>query len=91
MKCTIFSKKLLSVTSNVPHNAHVTIVCWGLTLVQLNCLFFIHLKLELLTHFPASNDEKNIYHVIYEKRDTVISNIELLDYTDHLPKRFNQM
>ena len=38
-----------------------------LTLVLLNCfkLFFIHLKLELLTQFPASNDEKNI--TIYEK------------------------
>ena len=31
-----------------------------LTLVLLNCLFpfFFHLKLELLTQFPASNDEK---------------------------------
>ena len=38
-----------------PHNAE-------LTLALLNCqsdsLFFIHLKLELLTQFPASNDEK---------------------------------
>ena len=32
-------------------------------LVLLNCfkLFFIHLKLELLTQFPASNDEKYVY------------------------------
>ena len=31
--------------------------------VLLNCfkLFFIHLKLELLTQFPASNDEKHFY------------------------------
>ena len=30
------------------------------TLVMLNCLllFFIHLKLELLTQFPVTNDEK---------------------------------
>ena len=35
-----------------------------LTLVLLNCLFpfFIHLKLELLTQFPASNDEKYIFY-----------------------------
>ena len=34
-----------------------------LTLVLLNCfkLFFIHLKQELLTQFPASNDEKYFY------------------------------
>ena len=39
---------------------------WGLPLkisltpILLNCfgLFFIHLKLELLTQFPAANDEK---------------------------------
>ena len=32
----------------------------GLTLVLLDCLFmfFRHFKLELLTQFPASNDEK---------------------------------
>ena len=32
------------------------------TLELLSCLylFFIHLKLELLTQFPASNDEKNL-------------------------------
>ena len=38
--------------------------CIGiLTLVLLNCLklFFIHFKLELLTQFPASNDEKYFY------------------------------
>ena len=35
----------------------------GLILLLLNCLvlFFIHLKLELLTQFPASNDEKYFY------------------------------
>ena len=35
-------------------------VLWGLTLMLPNCfgLFFIHLKLELLTQFPAPNDEK---------------------------------
>ena len=34
-----------------------------LTLVLLNCfrLFFVYLKLELLTQFPASNDEKHFY------------------------------
>ena len=34
-----------------------------LTLVLLNCLYciFRHLKLELLTQFPASNDEKYLY------------------------------
>ena len=33
-----------------------------LTVMLLNCLFlfFFHLKLELLTQFPASNDEKYI-------------------------------
>ena len=38
----------------------------GLTLILLNCLYlvFIHLKMELLMQFPASNDE-NSY--IYEK------------------------
>ena len=42
----------------------------------LNCLlpFFIHLKLKLLTQFPASNDEKYIY---LKKID--ISNIKLSD------------
>ena len=35
---------------------------------------FIHLKLELLTQFPASNDEK---YLIYGKMD--VSNIGLLD------------
>ena len=47
-----------------------------LTLVLLNCLFlfFIHLKLELLTQFPASNDEKeNIFMKM------VISQAELFD------------
>ena len=35
----------------------------GLTLVLLNCffLFFIHLKLELLTQISASNDKKYLY------------------------------
>ena len=43
-------------------------------LSQLNCsfLFFIHLKLELLTQFPASNEWK-----IFMKIDT--SEIELFD------------
>ena len=36
---------------------------WFLTLVLLNCFncIFRHLKLELLTQFPASNDEKYYY------------------------------
>ena len=36
---------------------------WMLNPVLLNCLFlfFIHLKLELLRQFPASNDEKFVY------------------------------
>ena len=49
---------------------------WLLTLVLLNCLNFIfrHLKLELLTQFPAANDEKYFYFLkIY------IFLIELLD------------
>ena len=35
----------------------------GLTLVLLNCFncIFRHFKLELLTQFPASNDEKYDY------------------------------
>ena len=41
-------------------------------------VFFIHLKLELLTQFPASNDEK--YNYLFYKD---ISNIEL---AEHLPK-----
>ena len=39
-----------------------------LTLVQLNCFncIFHHLKLELLTQFPASNEEKYLYlKIIY--------------------------
>ena len=45
---------------------HIIVRGYGmrvLTLVLLNCfkLFFIHLKLELLTQFPASNDEKYFY------------------------------
>ena len=38
-------------------------------------VFFIHLKLELLTKFPASNNEN-----IYIQKQINISNIELLDY-----------
>ena len=43
-----------------------------LTLVLLNCLncIFRHLKLELLTQFPASNEEKYLY---------LFSNIHLLN------------
>ena len=37
-------------------------------------LYFCHLKLELLTQFPASNDEK--YHYVWK---IGMSNIELLD------------
>ena len=39
------------------------IILYILTLVLLNCLFpfFVHLKLELLTQFPASKDEKCLY------------------------------
>ena len=35
--------------------------------VLMNCLFlfFIHLKLELLTQFPATNDEKNMTINVY--------------------------
>ena len=38
-------------------------VCMLLTLVLLNCFncIFCHLKLELLTQFPASNDKKYRY------------------------------
>ena len=39
-----------------------------LTLVLLNCSNFRHLELELLTQFPATNDENSITtHMIYEK------------------------
>ena len=38
-------------------------------------LFFIHLKLELLTQFPASNDEKYVY--LWKM---AITEIELFDY-----------
>ena len=42
---------------------HVQSTMSVLTLVLLNCLFlfFIHLKLELLAQFPASNDEKHLH------------------------------
>ena len=36
---------------------------FNVTLVLLKCLllFFIHSKLELLTQFPASNEEKKVF------------------------------
>ena len=48
-----------------------------LTLVLLNCFncIFRHLKLELLTQFPASNDEK--YYYLWE---IDMSKIKLLDH-----------
>ena len=58
-------------------------VCLYLTLLLLNCLFlfFIHLKLELLTQFPASNDE-NIF-IFMKDRHLQYCRIGL---TRHLPK-----
>ena len=48
----------------------------ALTLVLLNCFncIFRHLKLELLTQFPASNDEK--YYYLWK---TDIPKIKLFD------------
>ena len=53
--------------------------------MMLNCLslFFIHLKLELLTQFPAPNDEKYYY---LSKID--ISQIEVFDELSTLNKIF---
>ena len=50
--------------ANVDVETHISFpIDSDLTLVLLNCfkLFFIHLKLELLTQFPASKDEKYFY------------------------------
>ena len=46
-----------------------------LTILMRNCLFlfFIHLKLELLTQFPASNDE-----MYFDLSKIAISNNELM-------------
>ena len=58
-----------------------------LTLVLLNCFncIFRHLKLELLTQFPALNDEK--YHYLW-KID--MSKIKLLDELSIYQKLFFQ-
>ena len=48
-----------------------------------NCLglFFIHLKLELLTQFPAPNDEKYFYLCKNIRLQNVVIRL-----TDHLPR-----
>ena len=54
----------------------------------LNCLFlfFIHLKLELLTQLPASNDEKDLF--LFMKN--YICNIELLELESTPARQLSQ-
>ena len=48
-----------------------------------NCsgLFFVHLKLELLTQFPAANDEK----YIYSRKNIRLQNV-IIKITKYLPQ-----
>ena len=50
-----------------------------------NCLFlfFINLKLELLTQFPASNDEKCFYFMKTWKRDHLKNGILWASITNY--------
>ena len=50
----------------------------NLGVAELFILFFRHLKLELLTQFPASNGEKYIF-IHMKNRHTPVFQIELFD------------
>ena len=60
---SVLSDTVASVTINLAEGKKFVGICSLLTLVLLNCFncIFRHLKLELLTQFPASNDEKDDY------------------------------
>ena len=59
----LFNRRVLLVTLVYIPNSNEYYLYIVLTSLLLHCLllFFIHLKLELLTRFPASNDEKYFY------------------------------
>ena len=61
----------------------IIIIC--LTLVLLNCFYciFCHLKLELLTQFPATNDKKYLYFLKF--LDLIIWLTDLLPLTTYYP------
>ena len=71
-------------------NADLMLCQWlpRINLILLNCLllFFIHLALELLTQFPALNDEKDLY--LWK---LAISNIEELGWLSMYQKPFYQI
>ena len=54
---------MISFCADIFFSIMILIIFSTLVAVLLNCLllFFIHLKLELLTQFPASNDKKFIH------------------------------